>query len=157
MKLKNINKNERKILENMLQLYLHDISNYFLIDFNSRSGLYEYDDLNKYFDNSGNTAFFMQSDNDDIVGFILLDKVDNGLSIQEIFVLNNYKNKNIGAEAVNTLFDTFKSNWTIKALPCSDPAQKFWERTIKNYTNNNFQVEFIGKYNRAIFTFNNME
>jgi len=41
-------------LERMLQLYLHDISLYFPIEFNDKTGLYKYDDLDKYFTNEAN-------------------------------------------------------------------------------------------------------
>ena len=47
--LKKVESKERKKLEKLLQLYLHDLSLYFPIPFDSKVCEYEYD-LDKYFD-----------------------------------------------------------------------------------------------------------
>ena len=75
--------------------------------------------------------------------------------VQEMFVLNNFKRKGIGSKAVIELFDNHKGNWKIKSLPLSKQAESFWINIVKEYTNNNLVVDYIGKYNRAIISFNN--
>ena len=75
--------------------------------------------------------------------------------VQEMFVLNNFKRKGIGSKAVIELFDNHKGNWKIKSLPLSKQAESFWINIVKEYTNNNLEVDYIGKYNRAIISFNN--
>lgn len=143
---------EKNKLEKMIQLYLHDLSLYFPIPFNSDTCEYEYD-LNKYFDN--NYAYFIKSDND-ILGFILVDNnSNNNYEISEMFVLNNYRGKKIGEEAVKKIFDIYKGNWTIKVVPLSLVAEAFWKKTVNNYTNGNYKLEYIGKYNRAKLYFEN--
>ncbi|MDO5569143.1 MAG: GNAT family N-acetyltransferase [bacterium] len=156
MKLVQIQKEEENILKRLLQLYLHDISNYFTIDFDESSGLYLYDNLDKYFDNSNNYAYFIKNEQS-LLGFMLIDSNDNEMIVQEIFILNQYKNKGIGKNAIYSVFNKHKGNWLIKSLPCSEPSERFWNRTIKEYTNNKYEVEHIGKYNRAVFRFNNLE
>lgn len=152
IKINKVAKKNRKILENLMQLYLHDLSLYFPIDFNSNKGLYEYD-LDPYFDK--NYAFFIKS-NDDILGFVLIDdNGDNNYEISEIFVLNNYKCKNIGENAVSKVFNKFKGNWTIKAVPSSPKAESFWKKTISKYTKDNYKLLHTGKYDRAEFYFSN--
>ena len=87
-----VKNSERKKLERLLQLYLHDLSLYFPISFNSKICEYEYD-LNKYFVN--NYAYFIKSNND-ILGFVLVDdNLENNYEISEMFVLNNYKGRKI--------------------------------------------------------------
>lgn len=154
IKLKEISLNKKNILDNLIQLYLHDISLDFPIDFDSSTGLYKYDNIKKYFKNENNKAFFILN-NKEIVGFILLDFSIDKIIIQEMFILNNYRRMGIGKIAVNLIFDKFKGIWEIKSLPCSINAERFWTSTIKEYTNNNFERQYIGKYNRAVFTFNN--
>jgi len=141
-------------LERMLQLYLHDISLYFPIEFDDKTGVYKYDDLDKYFTNEANYAYFIRYEGN-IVGFVLVDVADKQNIIQEMFVLNNYKSKGIGKDAVINIFNQYRGNWIIRSLPNSSKAENFWNKTIKEYTNNNFKVEHVGKYNRAVFTFNN--
>lgn len=153
IKLVLVKKTEIKILERLLQLYLHNISSYFPIDFDSSSGNYIYDSLGKYF-NTNNNAYFIKTEGN-ILGFILVDKYADSYVLQEMFVLNNYKNKGLGEKAVCSLFNQNRGNWTIKSLPCSPLAEKFWNKTISNYIGNNYNVEHTGKYNRAVFTFDN--
>ena len=49
----------------------------------------------------------------------------------------------------------YNGNWIIKAVPNSKTAENFWYNVINEYTNNNFELEHIGKYERAEFKFNN--
>ena len=124
-----VTSSERTNLEKLLQLYLHDLSLYFSITFDSKVCEYEYD-LNKYFDN--NYAYFIKSGND-ILGFVLVDdNSENNYEISEMFVLNNYKGKKVGEEAVKKIFDIYKGNWTIKAVPLSPKAESFWKKTVNN-------------------------
>lgn len=147
-----VNKNEKEKLEKLLQLYLHDLSIYFPLDFDSEKCEYKYD-LDKYFNND--FAYFIKSDNN-ILGFILID--NNGESnceISEMFVLNNYKNKKVGTISVIKAFALYKGKWTIKAVPKSEIAEKFWVKVISEYTNNNYELYHNGKYDRAELYFSN--
>lgn len=147
-----VNKNEKEKLEKLLQLYLHDLSIYFPIDFDSEKCEYKYD-LDKYFNND--FAYFIKSYNN-ILGFILID--NNGESnyeISEMFVLNNYKNKKVGTISVIKAFALYKGKWTIKAVPKSEIAEKFWVKVVSEYTNNNYELYHTGKYDRAELYFSN--
>lgn len=147
-----VNKNEKEKLEKLLQLYLHDLSIYFPLDFDSEKYEYKYD-LDKYFNND--FAYFIKSDNN-ILGFILID--NNGESnyeISEMFVLNNYKNKKVGTISVIKAFALYKGKWTIKAVPKSEIAEKFWVKVVSEYTNNNYELYHTGKYDRAELYFSN--
>ncbi|HOZ88952.1 MAG TPA: GNAT family N-acetyltransferase [Bacilli bacterium] len=154
MELIQLVKKDKKILERLLQLYLHDISDYFPINFNNQKACYLYDSLLKYFDNSNNYAYLIKN-GEETLGFMLIDQIDNEIVMQEMFILNHHKNKGIGQAAVNMVFDKHKGNWLIKSLPCSESSERFWQKVIKSYTNDNFQVDHVGKYNRAVFKFNN--
>ena len=155
-KLVSIDRKELYILENLLQLYLYDISYYFPIDFDSLNGKYIYEGLEKYVDSSNDYAYFIKYENS-IVGFILVGKDNDSYILQEIFVLNNFKNKGLGEDAVHKLFHQIGGEWIIKSLPCSTLAEKFWNKTISNYTDGKYKVEHVGKYNRAFFTFESIE
>ena len=147
-----ITKSNKRKLEKLMQLYLHDLSMYFPIDFEQKTCKYNYD-LDSYFDK--NIAYFIKGDKN-IIGFVLIDINDNNeFEISEIFILNNYKKKHAGGKAAIQIFDTFKGNWTIKAVPLSPVAETFWDNTIKKYTNNNYTKTHTGKYNRAEFYFSN--
>ena len=152
IKLEKVTLKDKNKLEKLLQLYLHDLSLYFPITFNSNNCEYAYD-LDKYF--SSNYAYFIKSNND-ILGFILIDNnKQNDYEISEIFVLNNYKRNKVGERAVTEIFNMYKGNWTIKVVPSSPKAESFWIKTINNYTNGNYKLKHTGKYNRAELFFKN--
>lgn len=152
--LKEINFEKKEILNNLMQLYLHNISFNFPMDFDSNTGMYEYDDIEKYLKNDSSKAFFILKEQE-IAGFMLIDLSDEKNIVQEMFVLNNYKRKGVGKIAVSLLFDKFKGSWEIKSLPCSENAEKFWISSVKEYTDGKFNLEYVGKFNRAVLTFNN--
>lgn len=147
-----INKKDKEKLEQLIQLYLHDLSLYFPILFNSDICKYDYN-LDKYFED--NYAYFIKS-NDNILGFVLIDdNKDSNYEISEIFVLNNYKHKKVGEQAVIKIFNKYKGNWIIKAVPSSIVAESFWKKVIGKYTNNDYELKYTGKYNRPEFYFCN--
>lgn len=152
--IKEVEVKQKEILERLLQLYLHNVSLNFSMEFDSNTGMYGYDDISKYFENDDNKAFLILKENE-IAGFMLVDIIDNKKIIQEMFVLNNYKRKGIGKTAVSLVFEKYKGDWEIKSLPCSENAEKFWISAVKEYTKDNFNLEYIGKFNRAVLTFNN--
>ena len=152
IKLEKVRLEDRNKLERLLQLYLHDLSLYFPITFNSDICQYEYD-LDKYF--IDNYAYFIKSDKD-ILGFVLIDdNGNNNYEISEMFVLNNYKNKKVGTISVIKAFALYKGKWTIKAVPKSEIAEKFWVKVVSEYTNNNYELYHTGKYDRAELYFSN--
>src|SRR5574344_235169 len=153
MSLRKIGLKDKNLLENMMQLYLHDISIYFHIDFDSTTCKYDYN-LDSYFEK--NVAFFIENEKQEKLGFILIDLLSNtSFEISEMFILNNYKRKGIGEEAVKNIFNEYRGNWIVKAVPLSIVAEKFWNNVINNYTNGKYSIDHIGKYKRAIFKFNN--
>lgn len=153
IKVERANFSDKEKLENLMQLYLHDISLYFKMDFDSKTCSYNYEELDLYLTEENRHAYFIYNDND-VVGFSLIDIKEENV-MQEMFILNNYKSLGFGYEAAKLLFDMFRGTWVVKALPCSKPAENFWTKTLKKYTNDNFELEHVGKYNRACFKFNN--
>lgn len=151
MKLEEIKIEEKPKLEKLLQLYLHDLSYSFKIEFNNNTCEYLYD-LSTYF--KENKAYFIKIDNN-IIGFILLDINKDYYEISEIFILNNYKKNHYGEQAINIIFDMYKGKWVIKAVPNSNVAELFWNKVINKYTKNNYKVIKTGKYSRPEYYFDN--
>lgn len=150
----------RYILENLIQLYLYDLSNVFDININE-DGLFYYD-LDNFFGNSDNMAYLIEV-NYELVGFIMIDKnfkilddnIDNSYNLAEIFILNKYRKNGIGKMIVFDFFDNYRGNWEVRSVPLSKDAELFWKKIINVYTNGNYKITEIGQYNRKVFTFNN--
>ena len=146
MTLERVKLKDKKILNNLIQLYLHNLSQNFKIDFDSKKGLYIYEDISKYFINDNDIPLFIK-DEDNILGFILLNLSEKENVVQELFILNNYKRLGYGKKAITEVFDTYKGHWCIKVVPCTPNSENFWANIVKEYTRGKFRLERTGKYN----------
>lgn len=162
VKLIRIESKDKSILQNLFQLYMHDITASLPMDVNDH-GLFEYDYIDYYFTKDNRYAYLIYIE-DKIAGFVLiddefmvLDKQNNApcYDFSEMFILNAYKKKGYGEIVVNKIFDMYKGNWEIRPVPRSEGAKRFWLKVVKNYTNYNF-VENYPKPNRLVITFKNI-
>lgn len=163
IKLLRIESKDKSILQNLFQLYLHDITASLPMDVNEH-GLFEYNYLDYYFtEERSRYAYLIYIDNK-IGGFVLidddfmvLDKQKNVpcYNLSEMFILNSYKKQGYGEFVAKQIFDMYKGNWEIRPVPRSDGARRFWLRVVKDYTNNNF-IEHYPKPNRLAITFKNV-
>lgn len=161
IKLKKIEAKDKSILQNLFQLYMHDITASLPMDVNEH-GLYEYNYIDYYFTEESRYAYLIYVE-ENIAGFVLIDDEFMVLDkendkpcydFSEMFILNAYKKKGYGEIIVKRIFDMLKGNWEIRPVPRSEGAKRFWLKAVKNYTNDNF-VENYPKPNRLVITFKN--
>lgn len=162
IKLEKIKKSEKEILENLFQLYLHDITKYLHMEVNSK-GLFEYEYIDYYWINPRYEPYFIKVDNN-LAGFVLIDdefmvlKDDNtSYDLSEIFILNYYQRKGIGKKVAKEIFDTHRGKWEVRPVPKNNNALNFWLNVISEYTNNNYVITDIKEDNRQVITFNNIK
>lgn len=161
IKLTKIESKDKSVLQNLFQLYMHDITASLPMDVNEH-GLFEYNYLDLYFlEDEDRFAYFIHI-GDKLAGFVLLDdqfmvlgdNVDNKLDFSEMFILNSFKRKGYGEIIAKTIFDMHKGNWEIRPVPRNERAKNFWLKTVKHYTNGKFSENYP-KPNRLVITFNN--
>ncbi len=60
--------------------------------------------------------------------------------LYEFFLLRLYRGKGIASIASKQIFDKFPGKWGLYVSPTgTNPrAERFWRKTIKDYTNENF-------------------
>jgi len=162
--LEKIEINKKFVLENLFQLYLHDI-----IDENSsdikmnENGLFDNNIDGYWIKEECITSFLIKNDNE-IVGFIVigkpwlvLKKENDSYSIVEMFILNKYKRKGIGKNVVLQLFKKYIGKWEIATLPNSKERTLFWEKIISEYTCNKFTANYLGTCSTPVYTFENIQ
>ena len=151
IKLEKVTSEEKAILYNLLQFAIYDASQYVDIDLNE-SGFFNYDWFENYFTDHDRDAYFIKMD-DKLIGFVMVNEnlkiYSNGKSIAEFLILPSYRRKKIGKQVAITIFDMYLGNWEVEPIENSIQAYKFWQNTIKEYTNNNYEEK------NRIFTFNN--
>lgn len=121
----------RNKLENLITLYLHDLSE-FADDLKvNQDGKFEYEGIELYFTRDELKPFFIYF-HDEVVGFILLNSgnfvpKDIDYSVHEFFILKSFRKKGIGSAAVRKLMDIYKGKYKIVQLAGNKPAINFWK------------------------------
>lgn len=156
--LKKINFDNISLLENLFQLYIHDISKELSWDCNGY-GKFETYSLEEWIKNQDNFGYFVYV-KDKLAGFVMVDKEFKVLSnesgnynLSEIFILNNYKCKGLARSVALKIFEMYKGNWECRPVPKSISALTFWEKVFSNFPYKVIKNEW--KANRFAFTFNN--
>lgn len=134
---------EKQILANLLELYLHDFSE-FTHTAISADGKYGYKYLDKYWTDSNRHPFLIKVD-DEIAGFVLVNLNDpeadaeNIHAISEFFIMRKFRHQGIGTQVAIKVFDMFLGKWEILALDNNKVAQDFWEKVIHEYTKGDYE------------------
>lgn len=134
--LERIKLEQKDVLQQMLELYRYDFSEYDGSDLDEE-GRYGYAYLDHYWREGNRYPFFIKMGGQ-YAGFVLISKVRDINRISEFFVLKKYRKKGIGKEAAFTVFDQFQGEWDIAQIPQNKAAQVFWTTIINEYTDGHF-------------------
>lgn len=133
---------EKPILENLLELYIYDFSEYLDLDVNNQ-GLFTYQHLDSYWIEENRTPYLIKV-NDHLAGFVLVLHVLEGEGapyyyIAEFFVMKKYRRHGVGREVAFKVFSSYSGQWLITQVKKNMSAQKFWRRVISDYTKGQFE------------------
>ncbi|GFZ30191.1 acetyltransferase [Clostridium zeae] len=129
-KLEKITIESKAKLENLISLYLHDLSE-FAADLKiSEDGKFKYDGLELYFKSEDLTPYFITY-RGEVAGFVLFNTgkyvpKDINYVIHELFVLKGFRNKGVANEAVKILMETYKGRYKVVQISINKVAVKFW-------------------------------
>ena len=112
-------KEDRDTVMNLLEKYLYEFSQWEKTDVNDK-GLYGYEYLDCYFE----------------------EKTDFCLS--DFFIMNKYRRKGYGKEAVFQVLNMHHGKWQLKRHPHNIGSVHFWNNVIAEYTKGNFRL--VEKY-----------
>lgn len=148
---------EAPILENLLQLYLHDFSEFEDIR-PGDDGRYAYPYLAHYWEDPARYPFLIRVDGD-LAGFALLrleaDPMtgQQAMDVAEFFVLRHFRRQGVGAQAARRLWDLFPGQWHVRVLKSNESGYHFWEKTIGEYTNSRFSESVAERDAQTVFVF----
>jgi len=133
---------ERPILENLLQLYMHDFSEVFG-NAPDPDGRFRYERLPSYFADPDRTPFLLRAD-DRLAGFALVSRgslVSGAREVRDVtefFVVRGLRRHGIGRAAASALFRCFPGRWEVRALERNLGAADFWADAIASHTKGAF-------------------
>jgi predicted acetyltransferase len=167
------NEQNSNIIKNIYPLYLHDLSEVYG-NVPNEYGIYEdepiktlseqYDVQNIWFQKPNLLLPFIIMVDGKPAGFDLVSTgkyAPKGMDyyVYEFFLLRPYRGKSIAEIVAKQIFDKFSGRWGLYVAPTgkNPRAEKFWRKTITNYTDGNFQENHGETFDgyKLIFTFSN--
>jgi predicted acetyltransferase len=125
-------------IANLMQLYLHDFSEFAEIGPDhgevASDGRFVYDYLDSYWQEAGRIPLVIQADGR-LAGFTLVNRwsaLDRPLdhSVAEFFILREYRRAKVGLRAARSLFERLPGRWEVPVAWYNGPALSFWKRAI---------------------------
>lgn len=122
---------ERSALANLMQLYLHDFSEFDARDVDA-DGCYSYGYLDFYWSDPQRWPFLFRLEGQ-LAGFALVREESGRFELAEFFVMRKYRRRGVGEEAARHLFARFPGPWVVSQLASNVAATAFWRGVIGRF------------------------
>jgi len=136
---------QKQIINNLMQFYMYDFSEFVNLDIEADGFFAAYKNLDDYLNDENRFPYIIQNEERPI-GFALVRLIESDqrsyYSIAEFFVLKKYRKKGIGKQIATQLFNLHKGLWEVFQRESNKPAQLFWSNVIGAYTKGNFTERF---------------
>ncbi|OGC91828.1 hypothetical protein A3D85_03545 [Candidatus Amesbacteria bacterium RIFCSPHIGHO2_02_FULL_47_9] len=151
-----VSADKRQLLENLLQLYAYDFSEFYGDEI-GESGDYGYDRLLRYYWDGQNPDPFVIRVDGNVAGFVMVKRKEfksvDYHSIAEFFVLKKYRKSGIGTKAAEMAFSKFPGKWYVDVIQANQPARSFWEKVFNSFTGGKYVRSEDSEGKKIIFTF----
>lgn len=137
------------ILANLLELYIHDFSE-FLNVAPGPDGRFGYPRLPLYWSDPGRHPFLVKVDGQ-WAGFALVkqgSEVSNNADvwdIAEFFVLRGYRRQGIGTQIAHDVWKKLPGRWEVRVIASNTPARDFWAAAIASFAGKSIHPVRLGK------------
>jgi predicted acetyltransferase len=132
----------KNVIENLMQFYIYDFSEYVRHDVEEDGLFGPYPNLKEYWKEKNRIPYVIKKDEKHI-GFVLVkyntSAERNYFSIAEFFIMRKYRREGIGTEVARQVFDLHKGKWEVWQKENNQPAQIFWNKIINEYTKGRFR------------------
>jgi predicted acetyltransferase len=127
---------ERPVLENLLELYLHDFSEFLAVDLGP-AGRFGYPGLDRYWSDP-NRAPFLIFVEERLAGFVLVtQEVEAGdepfHDVSEFFVSRGFRRMGVGLSIARQVWQRFPGRWQVRVMESNHPACFFWQRAVEEF------------------------
>jgi predicted acetyltransferase len=128
---------DQQILANLLELYIHDFSEFHDCDI-GLDGRFGYRHLPLYWSEPDRYPFLVRA-NGKLAGLVFVKKESGASSnetvwdMAEFFILRGYRRHGIGTAAAHKVWKHFPGRWEVRVMDSNIPAQHFWLRAISTF------------------------
>jgi predicted acetyltransferase len=132
------------LLANLLELYIHDMSEVFPYVTLGPDGRFGYRRLPLYWSEPDRRFAFLIRCDGRIGGFVLVTRGSpavsdpNVLDVAEFFVIRQYRRGGVGRRAAFLLWDHLPGTWIVRVLPSNQGALAFWRDAVVAFTGGAF-------------------
>jgi len=133
------------LLSNLLELYVHDLSEIFPVEL-GRDGRFGYGDLVLYWSEPEKRHAFLIERGGNVAGFALATlgspatENPTDLDVAEFFVLRGHRRSGIGRQAAMALWDVLPGQWVVRVSEANRAGLSFWGEVVHTYTDGVFTV-----------------
>ena len=127
-------RDQEPILANLLELYIHDFSEFIPVDLGA-DGRFGYPNLPLYWTDPDRHSFLIRVDGQ-WAGFVLTinTKAESGdrrlWDMAEFFVLRGFRRRGIGQVVAHEVWQRYSGPWQVRVMDANAGACRFWERAI---------------------------
>jgi predicted acetyltransferase len=134
---------ERPVLENLLQLYIYDFSEFVEWDVGD-DGRFKQRSLEPYWQDSWRHPYLIRADGK-LAGFALVHQRSRltgdptTWDMAEFFIVRKYRRQGIGALIATRLFESHRGKWEVRQRHDNGVASVFWRNVIADFTDGKFE------------------
>ena len=128
------------LLANLLELYLHDLSEAFPVIELGFDGRFGYDALPLYWSEPERRFPFLIRYGHRVVGFVLATRGSPAsddpdvFDVAEFFVIRRHRRSGVARRAAFLIWDRFPGRWIVRVSEGNTGALPFWSGVIAEYT-----------------------
>ncbi|MBC1911272.1 GNAT family N-acetyltransferase [Listeria booriae] len=141
-------KSEDYVLQNLIQFYHYEFSQYVPVLRVNADGLFKKMGIANYWTNPEYHPFFIKVDGA-LAGFVMIRSNGEFSNVEQFFTLKYYAGQGVGRAAAKQVFDLFPGKWRVLQVKNNYAAQAFWRKVISEYTGNRYFEKYDAKDDRS--------
>jgi predicted acetyltransferase len=136
------------LLENLLELYMHDLSGIFSLDLGA-DGRFEYPDLPLYWREVDRRFAFVIRVDGNPAGFALATRGSpasddpEDLDLAEFFVVKRHRRSGVGRRAAFALWEHLPGTWVVRVAERNTRGLPFWRTVVPEYSRGLFTLRTL--------------
>lgn len=150
--MKSLDERERPLLQRLFELYLYDFSEMEHADVDEEGWFIPSarDWLARFWSEPGRHALLVRVHGKP-AGFVLVDESsplagsEDRHFVGAFFIARAYRKRGYGAAVAYDLFDRYPGRWQVLQIRANTPAQSFWRRVIRDFTDDRFTERWVSE------------
>ncbi|NGM84800.1 GNAT family N-acetyltransferase [Paenibacillus sp. 7124] len=134
---------ERHHVENLMQFYIYDFTEFTRASILEDGTFRTLPDLDSYWSEQYKNHIYLIKAGGEVAGFILMKETEDTRKynyLAHFFILRKFRRSGIGRKAAEIILKKYKGEWELYQLENNIPAQIFWDKVIKDISDGEVRV-----------------